>query len=155
MRAALALAVLLLSSCSTLLSDDARQRIEGDSPWPRALVRAAVEDFVRESLIAFPDEGADSARCVAIEFVPHLEYPGIGNLSGITDGPCKVRVSTEYTNQLHKTALWHELTHAVLWSRYSEPDATHEKGSGPWTDAHNDVIAGLKATWQARSASLD
>lgn len=65
---------------------------------------------------------------------------GLRELYGVTRSPNLVIVAVREGRTIGATALAHEIVHAHLWND-GDPDYDHVSGKGPWTAAHDRVIA--------------
>ena len=73
----------------------------------------------------------------------HFDYE-VQEYRGVTVAPTVVHVATRQ-GLIRRTALAHELTHAILWMRDGDPDRDHEAGEGPWGYRHAAIIDELAA----------
>jgi hypothetical protein len=124
-----------------------------ESPYTYEQVLTAVDDYVDK----WEDPIGWTVDDLTIEFFgkTHEETQATGCLGGWAYAPrdyIYVGYKTDVPYPLWKTALWHELTHVVLYWTEGDADIDHELGDGPWLDEHNEIIQNLRIDYQLRNS---
>lgn len=72
------------------------------------------------------------------EIPPHYAMAG---WTGEAVSPYRVRIlyPPRYGESLADTAIFHELTHALLMQKYRDGDSNHEMPPGPWLPVHTQL----------------
>jgi hypothetical protein len=146
------LSILILSSCSLMLPPHINVV---DSPYPREEVLMAVDDFIQVWEQYYDEDVSIYMNDITIYFYGKTqeEWASEDCYQGTTSN--QYRVNVAYINDieyfpLYHTAIWHEFVHLMLWNLVDDPDYDHEKGDGPWTDEHNQLVGEIKVMWQER-----
>lgn len=152
-RLTAALLFITMLSCSLFISP----RIHVyDSPYPVEDVLRAVDDFKDEWRETYTHDLSWILRDINVVFYGKSleEWNTAGCYRGYTDPYTFEEINVGYVEgiefPIHKTTIWHELTHVTLYWLYGDPDRDHEQGKGPWKSHHTELIRRLKLRYRTQ-----